>query len=48
MLQLNIGFHYVTYLNGITHVAMELFVVVEFKCQFKFHYSRQVVFIIYI
>jgi len=48
MLQLNIGLQCTTYLNGITHIAMELFVVVEFKCQFKFHYSHQVVFIIYI
>jgi len=47
MLQLNIGLHYAMYLN-ITHVAMELFVVVEFKCQFEFHYSHQVIFIIYI
>jgi hypothetical protein len=48
MLKLNIGLHYVMYLNGITHVAMELFVGIEFKRQFKFHYSHHVVFIIYI
>jgi hypothetical protein len=48
MLQLNIGLHYAIYLNGITHVAMELFVTIEFKHQFKFHYSCHVVFIIYI
>jgi len=31
MLQLNIRLHCVMYLNEITHVAMELFIVVELK-----------------